>query len=234
MRGLILLALLPAAIASANAADMPRAPLLLDGARLDPALILPPPPAADSAEAREELDQLHAIDRMRTPAMIDAVKRDDHAKDATIFRAAIGPQFDLARLPATAALMAVVRREEKAAADRGKEHFRRNRPWIVLKDLHPCAGGDDEPWSSYPSGHTTMGYSMASILARLLPANAPAILARAADYARSRLICEVHFASDVRAGQALGMIVAERLMQEPSFRAQYEEAARELTTAGLR
>ena len=215
------------------AAPGPKAPLLLNEDNFDPALLLPPPPADDSAAGKAELAELHRIDQTRDPADVARAKTDDAVKNATIFAEAVGPGFDLDKLPATAALFKTVRAEEKAAADRAKDHFLRKRPWIVDPSLHSCST-DDEPQSSYPSGHTTMGYSMASILARLIPAKAPAILARAASYAHSRLVCEVHFPGDVVAGQAYGMMVAERLMQIPAFRAQYDAAAAELAAAHLR
>jgi len=222
------------AVASPAGAKGEKAPLLLDATKLDPAQVLPPPPAPDSAEVRDELAQLHAIDKARTQADFDDAVREEHTKDGSIFHDAIGPAFDLAKLPATAALLDTVRREEKAAADRAKAHFLRTRPWLVAKDLRPCNGGDDEPQSSYPSGHTTMGYSMAAVLARLVPAHADAIMARAARYARSRLVCEVHFRSDVAGGQAYGMVIAERLMLEPAFQVAFKDAARELQAAGIR
>jgi acid phosphatase (class A) len=225
---------LPAAalLLIAAAPEQPRH-LLLDPVNFDPGLLLPPPPTDDSVAGRDELAELHRIDQARTAAEVEQAKHDDHVKDVTIFADAVGPGFDLARLPATAALFRTVRAEEKAAADRAKDHFRRTRPWIVDTSLHSCFT-DDEPQSSYPSGHTTMGYAMGAILARLIPSRAPAIMARAANYARARLVCEVHFPSDVAAGQAYGMMVAERLMQLPAFRAQYDAAAAELSAAYLR
>jgi acid phosphatase (class A) len=225
---------LPAAalLLIAAAPEQPRQ-LLLDPVNFDPGLLLPPPPTDDSVAGRDELAELHRIDQARTAAEVEQAKHDDHVKDVTIFADAVGPGFDLARLPATAALFRTVRAEEKAAADRAKDHFRRTRPWIVDTSLHSCFT-DDEPQSSYPSGHTTMGYAMGAILARLIPSRAPAIMARAANYARARLVCEVHFPSDVAAGQAYGMMVAERLMQLPAFRAQYDAAAAELSAAYLR
>ena len=220
-----------ASLALVAAAPVPH--LLLNADNLDPALLLPPPPADDSAAGRDELAELHRIDHDRTEAEVAQARHDDAVKNATIFADAVGQGFDLDRLPATKGLFQTVRVEEKAAADRAKDHFRRNRPWITDPGLHPCST-DDEPQSSYPSGHTTMGYAMASILVRLIPSRAPAIMARAALYARGRLQCEVHFRSDVSAGQAYGMIIGERLMQSPAFRAQYDAAAVELAAAHLR
>ena len=179
-----------------------------------------------------ELAELHDIDRARTPDEVAHAKADGEVKNVTIFAEVMGPAFDLEKLPATKALFHTVRAEEKASADRAKDHFQRNRPWITDSSLHPCAT-DDEPQSSYPSGHTSMGYAMASVLTRLAPSKAPAILARAADYAHSRLICEVHFPGDVAAGQVFGMLIAERLMEQPTFQAQFRAAALEMKRAGF-
>ena len=229
MRALLVLA----AGAALLAATLPGPVSLLAPGDLDPGTVLPPPPTPDSAQARAELAELRAMDRARSPAMLAAARSDSATKDASIFAAAIGPRFDLARLPATARLMDEVRTAEKDAANRGKAHFRRNRPWVAVPWLHHCGKDDDADWSSYPSGHTTMGYSMGAILARLLPAHAAAIMARAAEYGQSRIVCEVHYRSDVTAGEALGLIVAERLMQKPAFQADYAKAAEELRQNGL-
>lgn len=215
------------------AAPAPKAPLLLDQNNFDPALLLPPPPVDDSLAAKGELAELHRIDQSRDPAELAQAKQDDEVKNVAIFADTLGPSFDLDRLPATASLFKTVRAEEKGAANRAKNHFLRKRPWIVDPTLHSCFT-DDEPQSSYPSGHTTMGYAMAGILVRLVPSRAPAILARAASYARGRLVCEVHFPTDVAAGQVYGTMVAERLMQLPAFRAQFDAAAAELAAAHLR
>ncbi len=226
------LLLTAAALMLVAAKHAPQGPLLLSDANFDPAQLLPPAPADASVVGQAELAQLHVIDRTRTPDEVAHAKADGEVKNVAIFAGVMGPRFDPDRLPATKALFQTVRAEEKAAADRAKDHFRRNRPWITDPTLHPCAT-DDEPQSSYPSGHTSMGYAMAAILARLAPSKAPAILARAADYAHSRLVCEVHFPGDLVAGQAFGMLIAERLMEQPAFQAQFKAAATELKAAGL-
>lgn len=204
---------------------------LLNDANLSPALILPPPPVDGSPLALEELRQLHAIDAARTPAEIAHAEADDHRKDVSIFADAMGPGFDLARLPETTKLFDIVRAEEKAAADRAKAFFKRNRPWIVDRTLHPCST-DDAPQSSYPSGHTTMGFAMGSILSHLAPDKSAAVMARASDYAHSRLVCEMHFPADVTAGAIWGTMIAERLMQLPVFQAQFGRAGNELRAKG--
>ncbi|MBV1687945.1 phosphatase PAP2 family protein [Novosphingobium sp. G106] len=205
---------------------------LLTAADLDPAKLLPAPPAAGSAQAQAELAELHTIETARSETDVAAAKHDSETKNASIFAEVLGPSFDLAKLPATREMFEAVRETEKDAANRGKAEFRRPRPWIVEDTLKTCSR-DDEPLSSYPSGHTTMAYSMGAVLARLVPAKAPEIMARAAVYGQSRIVCEQHFRSDVTAGEALGLIVAERLMAKPRFQRLFEAASRELKQAGL-
>ncbi|HEX8056987.1 MAG TPA: phosphatase PAP2 family protein [Novosphingobium sp.] len=207
--------------------------VLLTQADLDPARVLPAPPAANSAQAQAEMAELHAIEGVRSEADLVAARHDSETKNASIFAEVLGPSFDLAKLPATREMFEAVRETEKDAANRGKAEFRRPRPWIVDATLKTCSR-DDDPLSSYPSGHTTMAYSMGAVLARLVPAKAPEIMARAAVYGQSRIVCQQHFRSDVTAGEALGLIVAERLMAKPRFQRLFDAAGRELTKAGLR
>lgn len=224
----LLMAALPLCLA---AADKP-VPLLGPG-DLDPALVLPLPPAAGSAQAKAELAELHAIEAVRTPAERAAAMQDGETKNATIFAAALGPRFVLHMLPETKALMALVRASEKATVDRGKAEFRRPRPYAVDATLASCKRSDD-PLSSYPSGHTSMAYAMGETLARLVPTKAPTIMARAARYGESRIVCEQHYRSDVTAGALLGTLVAERLMGTRVFRSRFDAARNELARAGIK
>jgi len=69
---------------------------------------------------------------------------------------------------------------------------------------------------------------MGVVLASLIPEKSQAILARSWDYAENRLVCGVHYRSDIVAGQQYGTILALRLMQNPIFRAQMDLARAEL------
>jgi acid phosphatase (class A) len=213
--------------ANAPAASSDRGEVMLTATDLDPGVLLPAPPAADSTQAQAEIAELHAMETGRSEADLAAARRDSATKNASIFTDVLGRAFDLEELPATRAMFAVLRATEKDAADRGKAEFRRPRPWIVDPALKTCSR-DDDPLSSYPSGHTTMAYSMGAVLARLVPTKAPAIMTRAATYGQSRIVCEQHFRSDVTAGEALGLMVAERLMNKPRFQVMFEAAREEL------
>jgi acid phosphatase (class A) len=227
------LALSAAVAANAQAPKPPAAAAkFLTAADYAPDQLLPAPPKDGSAKAKAELAEVEGFDHNRTPEQLAQAKLDDKTENVMAFAGVMGPGFDLAKLPATAKLMADVQVEEKAAAKAAKDHFLRNRPWVIDTALQSC-GKDDAPQSSYPSGHSTMGFSMAVILARLEPGKAAALMARASEYADNRLVCGMHYRSDVVAGQALGTAVALKLLEVPGFRAEFDAAAQELTKAGV-
>lgn len=193
-----------------------------------PELILPSPPADTSAAQKRELDEIRQSQAGMTDADFAQAAADDKTEDATIFNAVLG--IDLKTLPKTWALFTLVRNEEKAAAKLAKNHFLRNRPWVIDSALKTCTRGD-APQSSYPSGHSTMGFSMAVILASMVPEKAPAILDRAKAYAENRIVCGVHYRSDIVAGQALGTAVAEQLLADTTFKSEFQSATAELQSA---
>jgi acid phosphatase (class A) len=205
-------------------------PLLLSAADYAPSLILPAPPADGSLEQKAELAELKRIQKAMSAEAYAKADQDDKTENVTIFIETLGPWFDLKTLPKTAALFTTLRAEEKAAAKAAKNTFLRNRPWVLDASLKSCTR-EDAPQSSYPSGHATMGYSFAVVLAHLLPDYASAILARAKSYGENRLVCGVHYRADIVAGQVLGSVVAEELFANPSFKSDFEAAKAELAAA---
>jgi len=205
---------------------------MLEPWQVDPARLLPPPPAPGSARAKAELDEVKAIMAARTPAMLEAARHDDGDEKPDMFQAALGPSLDLARLPATSKVLDEVAQEEDPGSRPAKDFFHRDRPWVVDPALTPCVPGKPtQAHASYPSGHATRSYSMGIVLASLVPSKAQAIMARAAEFAENRLVCGMHFRSDIVAGQALGTIIALDLMQNPAFKSDFEAAKAELARA---
>lgn len=132
------------------AAPVAKPTTLLGPDDLDVARVVPLPPRPDSLQAAAERAELRAAGAARTQATEAAARRDGDTKNASIFTDVLGPKFNLTRLPATAALMALVRSSEKAAVSRGKAYFRRPRPYIADLTLKACKRNYD-PLSSYPS-----------------------------------------------------------------------------------
>jgi membrane-associated phospholipid phosphatase len=200
---------------------------LLEPSQVDASRLLPPPPAIGSVEEKAEFEELRAIAARSTPEMRAIAKHDAEDETPDIFNAAIG--FDIAATPATFKLLKMVVDEEDGDTKGAKAFFHRQRPYAVdpaLKTCTPVKPG--KAANSYPSGHASLAFSMGVVLASLMPEKSQPILARAAEYAERRLICGVHFRSDIVAGQQFGTVLALRLMQNPQFQAQMNLARAEL------
>lgn len=201
---------------------------------VDPVRLLPPPPADGSPRQKAELDELRAIQAGRTDARLATAQWDAVHEDVRLFAPVLGLKFDLAALPETAKLVAIVDNDQEIAAKAAKKAFHRHRPWTFDPTLVGCPRGDKpDPLTSYPSGHATTGYALGVFLAGLMPDRAADILGRASDYADSRLVCEAHFRSDVAAGQTLGTAVALMELKSPALQPQIAAAKAELKAAGL-
>lgn len=203
---------------------------LLDPAEIDASRLLPPPPMAGSSAAKAEIAELHAIAASSSADLLEKARRDDGDEKPDLFNAALG--FDVTALPATNKLLAEVAEEEDADTKSAKTYFHRDRPWIVDPSIKTCVAVKPGPAAnSYPSGHTTLSFSMGVVLASLIPEKSQIILARASEFAEHRLVCGVHFRSDIVAGQEFGTVLALRLMQKPGFKAEMEAARTELRAA---
>ena len=110
-----------------------------------------------------------------------------------------------------------------------KDHYRRPRPYIVFGE-NTCNPEQQEELSSngsYPSGHTSIGWATALVLAEINPARQDEILKRGFEMGESRVICGYHFQSDVDAGRITGAACVARLHADPKFSAQLKKAKKE-------
>jgi acid phosphatase (class A) len=161
-------------------------------------------------------------------------KHDHDVEDPTIFSDAIGPGWDLARLPKTKFLLERVMKTDRTVSGKAKRVYNRPRPWIVDPKIQTCAGHESGPArNSYPSGHAMLGYELGVVLASLIPEKGQAILARATLYSENRILCGFHFRSDITAAQQYGTVLAVEMLQHPRFHAWFLEARQELVAAGL-
>jgi len=200
---------------------------LLEPSQVDASRLLPPPPAVGSVEEKAEFDELRAIAARSTPEQRAVAKHDAEDETPDIFNAVMG--FDIATRPQTFKLLDMVVKEEDGDSKAAKAFFHRDRPYSADPSLKTCTPvKPGKAPTSYPSGHSSLAFSMGVVLASLLPEKSQAILARSAEYAEHRLVCGVHFRSDIVAGQQFGTVLALRLMQNPQFQAQMTLARAEL------
>jgi len=196
--------------------------------------IIPPPPARGSVIERDEIAEILRVQAAATPAAKALAKHDNDVEDPTIFALAIGPGWNLAKLPKTKFLMDRIMDVDRPDSSAAKHYFNRSRPWIVDPKVQTCAPHESGPAAnSYPSGHAMLGYELGVVLASLMPEKAQAILARASLYGENRILCGFHFRSDVTAAEQFGTVLAVEMMQHPVFHGWFLEAKAELKAAGL-
>jgi acid phosphatase (class A) len=111
-----------------------------------------------------------------------------------------------------------------------KDHYVRARPFVT--NQQPTCTPDEEMLlmkdGSYPSGHSAIGWAWALILSEVAPERTDALLARGLAFGQSRVICNVHWQSDVIEGRTMGAGAVARLHGDPTFRADVEAAKAEL------
>jgi acid phosphatase (class A) len=107
-----------------------------------------------------------------------------------------------------------------------KSHYNRSRPF--MENNHPTCTPNDEAFlrkdGSYPSGHTAIGWAWALILTEIAPTQTDAILARGRSFGDSRLVCNVHWQSDVNEGRIMGASTVARLHADLAFLADLDAA----------
>ena len=237
--------ILSAALSQAQAPSakphMPKTLKFLNPADVNPSQLLPPPPKDGSVEQQRETAEVKRNIQTRSKERHDQAIWDARHEDPTPFAAVLGPNFDLAKFPATAKLLADLQSDSDVAAGMAKEHFKRKFP--VTAEMPADYGQwtcdeadrkpDTRPLRSYPSGHATLGYTFGVVLAGLIPEKSQDLLSRSASYAYSREVCGDHYHSDVEAGHVLGTTLGVLFLHNEKLKPELQAAKAELKSAGI-
>ncbi|TPL92603.1 phosphatase PAP2 family protein [Mesorhizobium sp. B2-3-12] len=192
---------------------------------VDLTMILPPPPANDSAETKAELGEVLTMQVTRTPQM-EARAIADAEENVWRFADVMGPNFNKDKLPKFSAFFDRVVETEGAVVDPAKDVWKRPRPHQLSDLVKPVVKLSSS--GSWPSGHATVGTMMGIILSDMVPEKRAEIMARAAEFAHNRIVGGIHYPSDVEMGKISGSVIAAVLLNREDFKAEYEVARAEL------
>ncbi|HEX4098288.1 MAG TPA: phosphatase PAP2 family protein [Caulobacteraceae bacterium] len=199
---------------------------------LDGQVVIGPPPAPDSP--RGKADRTIYLETRRlagTPRWKAATRDNDPWTGGALQRyaCALGEPIDAKALPNTYRLLQRIELDARTVGTPPKDHYNRTRP-LIGDTLPVCIKRED--WmrtnASYPSGHAMTGWAWGLVLAELAPAKASGLLEAGREIGESRVICGVHYQSDVEAGRMLGAAMVAAEHANAAFRADFAAARTEL------
>ncbi len=211
------------------------------GVTIDYRQLLAGPPAPNSPAAVAERAGF-----AKTAAAIGSARWQQAARQvfpsgpAVTAEIACAAGVDVAASPAAGRVVARSVSDLSVAVEAAKTAFRRNRPYVGAPDTRTCdprtlgsVGGSTGGVLSYsyPSGHAAQGRLVADVLAAAVPTRAAVLAAWGDRLGDNRVVCRVHWPSDIVAGRKLGDAMFAALQADPAFRADLAAARAELARA---
>lgn len=202
----------------------------------DSLALLPPPPADGSARQAADSEALKAAVSGTSPerwaqAVADASL--SFPQSVQSFADILGQPIDARATPHLAMLLQRSMIDAGLGTYKAKTHYMRVRPFAA-EQMASCTPGDEAALrkdGSYPSGHAAIGWMWALVMTDIAPDKADAMLKRGLDFGQSRVICRLHWQSDVEASRLVGAAVFARLQADPVYRAQLALARAEVAGA---
>jgi acid phosphatase (class A) len=206
------------------------------GALPDSLALLPPPPAVGSAAFAADEEAYRNTRPLRgSPRYTQATRDADlhFPQSAQNFACALGTPISPDATPHLYMLLRRTATDSGLATHAAKDKYQRLRPF-AFHDDSSCTPQSEAVLrrdGSYPSGHASIGWTWALLLAEVAPERSDALLARGLSFGQSRVICGAHWQSDVSEGRVMGAGTLARLHSDPVFRAELEAAKNEVVNA---
>ena len=231
--GLTLITLLAITGAAAQTAPSVQG-YLARHAEPDTRRLLPPPPKAGSGRESDDRAIFAATRALVGQSRWRLATADaDMSPGPALFACAIGAELNADNAPILTMLLRRTSVDARAVVDPPKDHYARPRPYLTAANAPAiCVPKTDAlaKSPSYPSGHATLSWAWGLILAELAPDRAIDVLMRARSIGESRIVCGVHYLSDVEQGRTNGSALVAALHGDPAFRADMDKARVEITT----
>jgi len=204
----------------------------------DATTFLPPYPVKGSQAEAYDIAAWRETSKGKDSARWQEALADDKTglnDGLTQFQCALGVTLSTSNAPTLMKLLGKVQLDGHWAVDRAKSHFKRPRPFAQDENAPIClpvpTAMRSRVSTAYPGGHSALGMSWGLVLAELAPDRSAEVLKRVHEYSQSRLVCGIHFPSDLEAGHLLAAGLIARLHAEQSFRDDLDLARQEVVQA---
>ena len=204
--------------------------------RPDHLVYLPPPPAPESVLGTADMALYRSTRALEGGARWQLAAHDADLAQRDLLRdftCSLGVDLGAVRAPAVTRLLTRASADLFPLIGASKDYYKRPRPYVV-EQLPLCVVPSEEltRGGSYPSGHSAAGWLYALVLAETAPDHAAAILGRGRAFGESRVVCGVHYLSDIEGGRTLATALVAALSGSAEFAADLAAARSEL--GGLR
>lgn len=202
----------------------------------DSLALVPPPPAPGSARHAADLEAHRQTRAWRDTPRWTVATKDVNLKfpeAAGVFSCALDIPISQEATPHLNMLLRRTLIDAGLATYKAKDHYARKRPFAQLSET-TCSPKEEAHLAkdgSYPSGHAALGWAWGLVLTGVAPDKADALLQRAHAFGDSRMVCGVHWQSDLEAGRVVGAATVARLQSDPVFQAQAQHAKAEIDAA---
>lgn len=191
------------------------------------------PPAPRDGDARDAADRaifratraLEGTPRWTLATNDVKLAPEDLTRD---YSCALGVVLTPANAPRTMALIRTAAVDTVHGTTTAKNYYKRHRPFAADPGATCQPKAEVLDSYDYPSGHTTLGWTWATLLAGLAPDRATAILARGRAFGESRVVCGVHNWSAVEAGRLSAGTTLAAMAGNARFEADRAAATAEL------
>lgn len=197
---------------------------------------LPPPPPEGSPDWLRDQGIYQETGKGRETArwklaIFDA-DYDLNASAGRWFERSFGLVVSQKETPETFALISGLFKDLSKAVQSAKKHYMRVRPFVYFDAWGSTCGTSYEKElehnGAYPSGHSAKGWGMALVLAEISPERQASVLKRGYEIGQSRVVCGVHWQSDVEAGRLVASAVVVRLHDNENFSVLLKRAKKEI------
>jgi acid phosphatase (class A) len=200
--------------------------------RPDHTVFLPPPPAPESVLGTADMAVYRTTRALEGSARWQLAAHDAGIAQSDLFgdfKCSLGVELGAVQAPAVTRLLTRASADLFPLIGASKEYYKRPRPYLVEK-APLCIVPSEEltRGGAYPSGHAAAGWLYALLLAEAAPDHTAAIMGRGRAFGESRVVCGVHYLSDIEGGRTLASALVAALNGSAEFAADLTAARGEL------